>query len=293
MASNSKRKRNVLNIETKLEILNRLAKKESGASLAQFYNVGKSTISEIKENREAILNFASKLDLEDCSKTRKTSVEEEGYSRDDVYNVDETGVNWKDLPRKSLTSKRESTTPGFKVSKERVTTMVCANAGGTYSLPLLLIELRFDFWQVSESEDLSTTLYKATRRLLATDLIIWSHSRDEDDTLASIPSPNFYTKPTGGLGAMTDLTYLSHSTWQVSVALGLKQQLDFWAGESIDIPNSSKLERFKVTRNYPRNVTPYFKLERGSQEILPPKWNWFLSPQPPDWLGEMIPLEWW
>ncbi|GFY50029.1 jerky-like protein [Trichonephila inaurata madagascariensis] len=67
------------------------------------------------------------------------SVEEEGYSRDDVYNVDETGVNWKALPRKSLASKRESTAPGFKVSKERVTTMVCANASGTHSLPLLVI----------------------------------------------------------------------------------------------------------------------------------------------------------
>ncbi|GFY13028.1 hypothetical protein TNCV_665911 [Trichonephila clavipes] len=35
MASNSKRKPNVLNIETKLEILNRLAKREYGVSLAQ------------------------------------------------------------------------------------------------------------------------------------------------------------------------------------------------------------------------------------------------------------------
>ncbi|GFS55108.1 uncharacterized protein TNCV_2441781 [Trichonephila clavipes] len=41
MASNSKRKRNVLNIQTKLEILNCLAKRDCGASLAQFYNVGK------------------------------------------------------------------------------------------------------------------------------------------------------------------------------------------------------------------------------------------------------------
>ncbi|GFX42474.1 jerky-like protein [Trichonephila clavipes] len=66
MASNSKRKRNVLNIEAKLEILNHLVKRESGASLAQFYNVGKSTISDIKKSRETILNFASKLDSEDC-----------------------------------------------------------------------------------------------------------------------------------------------------------------------------------------------------------------------------------
>ncbi|GFS58002.1 jerky-like protein [Trichonephila inaurata madagascariensis] len=33
------------------------------------------------------------------------SVEEESFSRDDVYNVDKTGVNWKALPRKSLTFK--------------------------------------------------------------------------------------------------------------------------------------------------------------------------------------------
>ncbi|PRD35589.1 UNVERIFIED_CONTAM: Jerky-like protein [Trichonephila clavipes] len=72
MASNSKRKRQVLNIETKLEILNRLAKGDSGAALAQFYNVGKSTISDIKKSRETILNFASKLDSEDGSKKRKT-----------------------------------------------------------------------------------------------------------------------------------------------------------------------------------------------------------------------------
>ncbi|GFV40236.1 jerky-like protein [Trichonephila clavipes] len=82
MASNSKRKRNVLNMETKLEILNRLAKGESGASLAQFYNVEKSTISDIKKTRDTILNFASKLDSEDSSKKRKTA------------DALETGMEW-------------------------------------------------------------------------------------------------------------------------------------------------------------------------------------------------------
>ncbi|GFS36156.1 hypothetical protein TNIN_49231, partial [Trichonephila inaurata madagascariensis] len=51
------------------------------------------------------------------------SVEGEGHSRDEVYNVDETGVNWKALPRKSLASKRKTTAPGLIVSKERVTAM--------------------------------------------------------------------------------------------------------------------------------------------------------------------------
>ncbi|GFY55023.1 jerky-like protein [Trichonephila inaurata madagascariensis] len=40
-------------------------------------------------------------------------VEEEGYPRDDVYNVDETGVNWKAQSRKPMASKRESTAPGL------------------------------------------------------------------------------------------------------------------------------------------------------------------------------------
>ncbi|GFU95348.1 uncharacterized protein TNCV_4309451 [Trichonephila clavipes] len=54
MASNSKRKRNVLNIETKLEILNRFVNGECRASLAKFYNVGKSTILfKVNNNNES------------------------------------------------------------------------------------------------------------------------------------------------------------------------------------------------------------------------------------------------
>ncbi|XP_046663125.1 jerky protein homolog-like [Homalodisca vitripennis] len=66
-------------------------------------------------------------------------LKDEGYSLDLVYNADETGLNWKALPRKSLASKREKAAPGFKVSKERITIMVAANATGTHALPLLMI----------------------------------------------------------------------------------------------------------------------------------------------------------
>ncbi|GFT93931.1 HTH CENPB-type domain-containing protein [Trichonephila clavipes] len=57
------------------------------------------------------------------------SVEEEGYSRDDVYNEDETEVNWKVLPRKSLALKRESTAPGSgECEEENVETWRACNA---------------------------------------------------------------------------------------------------------------------------------------------------------------------
>ncbi|KAJ8871552.1 hypothetical protein PR048_027876 [Dryococelus australis] len=59
--------------------------------------------------------------------------------RGDVYNADETGINWRALPRKSLESRREKSAPGFKVSKERITAMVCANAIGEHMVKLLVI----------------------------------------------------------------------------------------------------------------------------------------------------------
>lgn len=43
-------------------------------------------------------------------------IEREGYTRNDVYNADETDINWNVLPRKSFASRRESSAPGYKVS---------------------------------------------------------------------------------------------------------------------------------------------------------------------------------
>ena len=66
-------------------------------------------------------------------------MQKEGYTRDDVYNADETEINWRALPKKSLAARKEATAPGFKTSKERITGMVCANTSGNHILPLLVI----------------------------------------------------------------------------------------------------------------------------------------------------------
>jgi hypothetical protein len=59
--------------------------------------------------------------------------------REQVYNCDETGLNWKALPQKTLASLSETSAPGFKVQKDRITLMVCENATGNHRLPLLVI----------------------------------------------------------------------------------------------------------------------------------------------------------
>ncbi|XP_051162408.1 jerky protein homolog-like [Leptopilina boulardi] len=69
----------------------------------------------------------------------KKTLNEGDYDLDFVYNADETGLNWKLLPSKSLASCQENSAPGHNSSKERVTILVCANASVSHRMPLLLI----------------------------------------------------------------------------------------------------------------------------------------------------------
>lgn len=226
----SKRKRVVLSLSDKIDIINLSKKGQSGRSLADTYGVGTSTISDIKINAESILKNKSKIVGEDGSISRKAMknpnnqlleealyswflqkrstgqpisgplvcekalelneklggdesflasngrldrfkkrhgireleiqgekmsadtnaantfkddfqqiLNENDYDLDFVYNADETGLNWKSLSSKSLASRQESSAPGHKSSKERVTILVCANATGSHRLSLLLI----------------------------------------------------------------------------------------------------------------------------------------------------------
>lgn len=69
----------------------------------------------------------------------KQMIEENGFKRDQVYNADETGLNYKALPTKTLASYSEKYAPGFKMQKQRITAMTCANASGDNRIPLMLI----------------------------------------------------------------------------------------------------------------------------------------------------------
>ena len=60
------------------------------------------------------------------------------YHPRDVFNADETGVFYRLLPNKTLCFKGDSC-HGGKLSKERITAMVCANMDGSEKLPLMVI----------------------------------------------------------------------------------------------------------------------------------------------------------
>lgn len=228
----TKRKRDVLTIEKKLEIIKELEKGISASSLSLELCVPRTTINDLKKNAEGTKEYASKMEsLESSSKKRKTmrkatneqldtalylwfvqkqaegvplsgpiiqeralffigklnvdndfkassgwlhnfknrhgirelniegeklsaasietinnfksafqqKIEDEGLTRDQVFNADETGLNYKALPTTTLASYSEKYAPGFKMQNQRVTLMVCANASGGCRLPLLLI----------------------------------------------------------------------------------------------------------------------------------------------------------
>lgn len=64
---------------------------------------------------------------------------QERLTSDQLFNCDETGLNFRMLPSKTLAAREEKSAPGYKKSKETVTVLACANASGTVKLRPLII----------------------------------------------------------------------------------------------------------------------------------------------------------
>ncbi|XP_023306140.2 jerky protein homolog-like [Lucilia cuprina] len=91
----------------------------------------------LKESGEKL---SSREDLVDpFMRKLQRVIREEGLSHDSIFNVDETGLFWKMLPNKTFVHAGTSTAPGRKLSKERITAFLCANASGKKKMTPLLI----------------------------------------------------------------------------------------------------------------------------------------------------------
>lgn len=72
--------------------------------------------------------------------TLRRIIEEGGYVPEQVYNCDETALYYRMLPTKTLAQKSEKQrTTGYKVSKERITALMCCNQTGRHKIPPLVI----------------------------------------------------------------------------------------------------------------------------------------------------------
>lgn len=228
--TNKKRKRNVLSVAVKLQIVKQHSSGHSVSSLAQEYDVGIQTIRDIIKNKQKLEQFISKSDSSKCLSERKSikgsafkelddamtkwfiqkraegvpisgpmclrqaqnfhtqlqikenfnasngwlyrfkkrhgirelSIQGEKLSADEcamvefcyelesvikehslrpaqIYNADETGVYWKSMPTRTLASENEKSAPGYKIKKDRLTVLCCANASGEHKMKLTVI----------------------------------------------------------------------------------------------------------------------------------------------------------
>ncbi|KAK0169767.1 hypothetical protein PV328_010408 [Microctonus aethiopoides] len=66
-------------------------------------------------------------------------VREENLCEHQVFNCDETGLNFRNMPKKTFIPEQETSTSGFKEMKERITIMASSNASGGLKIPLVVI----------------------------------------------------------------------------------------------------------------------------------------------------------
>ncbi|XP_054746093.1 tigger transposable element-derived protein 1-like [Anastrepha obliqua] len=66
-------------------------------------------------------------------------IEDGGYTPDQVWNVDESGLFWKKMPSRTYVAKSQKTAGGLKVAKDRVPLLFCSNASGERMLKPLLV----------------------------------------------------------------------------------------------------------------------------------------------------------
>lgn len=97
---------------------------------------------------------AEDVNVEELTAWQDTVLQGElsNYSPEDTYNADETGLNWRLLPNKTMKFKSkfilihfkhlysiDDKSSGNKASKERLTVMLCCNATGTDKRDALII----------------------------------------------------------------------------------------------------------------------------------------------------------
>ncbi|XP_053980802.1 jerky protein homolog-like [Hylaeus anthracinus] len=102
------------------------------------HNVHMKSLSPIHVGRPLnTYELAAKTFLKELS----AILDKEDISEENIYNMDETSLMWKALPRKILARERDKKQEikNIKVRPDRVSVVFCTNATGTHKLPLLLI----------------------------------------------------------------------------------------------------------------------------------------------------------
>ncbi|CAH2248880.1 tigger transposable element-derived 1-like [Pelobates cultripes] len=155
-AGKRKRKKEMILLEDKKEIIRQHEGGMRLTDLAKEYGRSASTIGTILKMKEKITGRDAAKGVTRVSRQRPPVLEEvkkhgEAASSDgaaaeefateflEVFNCDETGLFWKRMPKRTFITEEETSLPGHKLMNDRLTLLFCANASGDLKIKPLLV----------------------------------------------------------------------------------------------------------------------------------------------------------
>ncbi|XP_066953185.1 tigger transposable element-derived protein 1-like [Macrobrachium rosenbergii] len=94
-------------------------------------------VRSVVRHREAA--SANTKAAEDYVKKFKSFLDSQGYQPQQVFTCDETGLFWKQMPKKTYITSKEKKMLGHKPMKDRLTLLFCAKASGDLKIKPLLV----------------------------------------------------------------------------------------------------------------------------------------------------------
>ncbi|KFD62404.1 hypothetical protein M514_00894 [Trichuris suis] len=134
--------RSLMAIQTKaLTLFEVLKNKEASSAESEFFTASRGWFERFKKRSKLhnvqMTGEAASADKEAAAvypPSLKKLIDERGYSSQQIFNVDETSLFWKRMPKRTYIAQEEKSAAGFEPVKDHITLLLGGNASGDLKL---------------------------------------------------------------------------------------------------------------------------------------------------------------